>query len=78
MQKEISQYFDLILELDKNWQVSKIETDHKHNKVSIHIKYIGKGSPIYDHLKEREWRHLDIMDYQTYLVSKVPRIKNSS
>lgn len=77
MEIEISEYFDLLLELEDDWCVKKIETNHKSKEVSIHIKYIGKSCPIYDHMTERKWRHLDIMDYKTFLVSKVPRIKDS-
>ncbi len=77
MEKEVSQYFDLLLELEDDWRVKKITTNHRSKEVSIHIEYIGKGVPIYDHLAKRKWRHLDIMDYKTYIVSKVPRVKNT-
>lgn len=32
--------------------------------------------PIYDHAPERLWRHLDTMQFKTYLSCRLPRVKN--
>lgn len=75
MEEELSQYFDLLLDLDTDWQAKKISTNHKTKEVSIHIEYVGEEK-IYDHAPERKWRHLDLLDYKTFIVSKLPRIKD--
>lgn len=35
-----------------------------------------KPSKIYDYRESRRWRHLDIMQYKTYLNCRVPRVEN--
>lgn len=35
----------------------------------------GESCEIYDHQKERVWRHLDTMQFQTFIHAKVPRIE---
>ena len=51
----------------------------------IDVKHIGKGAEcpktlehcnIYDHAPERSWRHLDTMQYKTYIRCCLPRVKN--
>ncbi len=79
------QFFDLLLNLDDNWQVSEVEADYLKEEVHIHIKHTGKLGedpeskelrPIYDHAPKRQWRHLDTLQYKTFICCKLPRIKN--
>lgn len=79
------QFFDLLLNLDDNWQVSEVEANHTNEDVIIKIKYIGKQADcpetlescnIYDFAPERTWRHLDTMQFKTYISCKLPRVKN--
>lgn len=79
-------FFDLLLNLDENWQVKKVEADYKLSDVKLIIEYIGKQAQcpnsletcsIYDHAPSRSWRHLDTMQYKTYLSCRLPRVKNS-
>ena len=83
MVKRISSYFDLLLDLDENWQVVDLQTNYKAKKIQIRVEFIGnKGicpnnfdlCSIHDYTKLRRWRHLDIMDYHTYIECRVPRI----
>ena len=80
------QFFDLLLNLDANWQVVKVEADYAISDIKIVIKFIGKKvhcpetmelCSLYDHAPNREWRHLDTMEYKTFISCKLPRIKNS-
>jgi transposase len=80
------QFFDLLLNLDSDWQVSKVEADYLVSDIKIVIKFIGKRAlcpdtfelcSLYDHAPRREWRHLDTMQYKTYISCELPRIKNS-
>ena len=80
------QFFDLLLNLDDNWQVSKVEADYSTSDIKILINFIGKKAhcpetfelcSLYDHAPTREWRHLDTMQYKTYISCELPRIKNS-
>ena len=78
------QFFDLLLDLNENWKVSSVDADYKKEEVYIDIEYIGKKAEhpdnmdmlsIYDHAPERKWRHLDIMQYKTYISCRLPRVK---
>lgn len=81
------QFFDLLLHLTDDWQVIDVRANYKLKEVFIDIKYIGKGFifpdenkvySIYDHAPSREWRHLDTMQYKTYIKCSLPRIKDSN
>ena len=38
----------------------------------------GELCRVYDHASERKWRHLDTMQYKTYITCKLPRIRTKS
>ncbi len=80
------QFFDILLNLDQDWQVYDVDANYKEEDVIIKIKYIGKEIrcpitsdmyKIYDHAPERVWRHLDTMQYKTYISCSLPRFKNN-
>ena len=80
------QFFDLLLNLDNNWQVVNVEADYAISNIKIDIEFIGKETlcpetkelcGLYDHAPKREWRHLDTMQYKTFISCQLPRIKNS-
>jgi transposase len=79
------QFYDLLLDLDDNWQVVNTTADYKALTVHLEIKYIGSAAmcpntnelcPIYDRGPKRSWRHLDTMQYKTYIACSLPRVKN--
>lgn len=79
------QFFDLLLNLDEDWQVKKVEADYRLSDIKIIIEFIGKQAEcpntlemckLYDHAPERSWRHLDTMQYKTYISCKLPRVRN--
>ena len=81
----IHQFFDLLLNLDENWQVKQVEADYKLSEIKIIIEFTGKQAEcpntlemckIYDHAPDRTWRHLDTMQYKTYISCKLPRVMN--
>ena len=87
MTKIVSQYFDLLLDLTEDWQVTEIITNYKTKEIRISIEHIGNKCEcpttfdlcsIYDHTPQREWRHLDTMDYKTFITCKLPRITSKS
>ena len=83
MEHKLSEYFNLLLNLNEHWQVVNITTDFDLKEINIEIKYVGKEVTygddnkrykIYDHAKQRKWRHLDTMEYKTYILCRLPRI----
>ena len=78
--------YKIILEIDENWGVSNITVDDLKEEVSVYIEYLkskakdpvtGEECSLYDHREERTWRHLDTMQYKTYIKCLVPRVQNS-
>jgi transposase len=79
-----TKFYRDILHLGSDWSVTKVETDHAHSKIDIFLKYrrstaaspeTGEVCPIYDRREERSWRHLNTLQYQTYLHARVPRVR---
>lgn len=78
--------YKIILEIDENWEVTSIEVDEKNEEIKVILNYIkakavdpstNEECSIYDHREERSWRHLDTMQYKTYIKCQIPRVKNS-
>lgn len=81
------QFFDLLLNFGDNWKVERVYVNMLTDEVDVFIDYIGKEAEdpetfekygIYDHAPLRRWRHLDTMQFKTYITSSVPRVKDSS
>jgi transposase len=79
-----TEFFKRILKLTEFWEVTKVELNTETDEIHLYIEYQGKDyinqetgeiSKIYDYRPERIWRHLDTMEYSTYLHCKIPRIK---
>ncbi len=79
------QFFDLVLNFGDQWEVTKVELNIKTEEVDVFVDFIGKKAedpdtqlmcPIYDHAEPRRWRHLDTLQYKTYINCAVPRIVN--
>lgn len=80
-----NQFFDLLLNLGDNWQVTNVTANYKTEEITIKIDYTGKEAEcpntlelcsIYDRAPERTWRHLDTMQFKTFISCCLPRVKN--
>jgi transposase len=78
----LQKHYHQLLGLDKNWEVSDVEVSVKDKKVEIALKHAGAAvtcpqcqasCAIFDHAPERNWRHLDTMQFETVLRARVPR-----
>ena len=81
------QFFDLLLNFGDNWKVERVYVNIVTDEVDVLVDYIGNDAEdpetfekysIYDHAPLRRWRHLDTMQFKTYITSSVPRVKDSS
>lgn len=79
-------FFNVLLNLSDEWRVKDVTADYGNSKVTIDIEYLCKEAKcpdtfekckIYDHAPKRTWRHLDTMQYKTYIRCCLPRVKNS-
>lgn len=80
-------FYHSLLHLTSDWTVARVETNHATRVIDVYLEYTRSDAPspddtqrcpIYDHRKERRWRHLDTMQYKTYLHARVPRIRLST
>jgi transposase len=84
MEKRLIDFINLILDFGDDWVVTELDTDHKEKEVYIYLEYNSdiyedpetlEPARLYDHCEMREWRHLDILDYKSYIRCRVPRVK---
>ena len=79
---ELRSFLDGLLNLGDYWEVTNVELIE--DDIFIHIDYkhkhwvdpeTGEICPIYDYREERAWRHLDLLQFKTWIVCRVPRIR---
>ena len=83
MNESLREHYRKLLGLDKPWEVVEIELAMEHKRVEIRLAHrkgvrvscpeCGEGCAIHDEAPERQWRHLDIMQFETLLRARVPR-----
>ena len=73
----------ILLPIDGLWKVSDVKVDEFSETVEVALEYAlpyievkGKRYSIYDHRPIRNWRHLDLWQYKTYLSARLPRYKD--
>jgi transposase len=80
--------FSQLLGLSGPWRITEVTPNLDDKSITIHIAWpqgkkgpcpdCGKLCSVYDHREEREWRHLDTMQFKTLLIAEVPRINCAS
>ena len=79
---EIEEHYSQLLGTQEPWEISKIDLNLSEHRVDIEIEYTdvtgtcpecGASCPKHDDRKQRSWRHLDTMQFATYLHCSVPR-----
>lgn len=83
MEQTLQAHYGQLLGLIPPWAVVKVDLDVSGLKVKISVEYpegetvpcpeCGRMCRIKDHREERTWRHLDTMQFQTLVTSRVPR-----
>ena len=82
---EKAEFFQYLLGITSDWEVKEVKVNKEVNEIDIFIEYKPKTAicpvtqkmcPIYDLRESRRWRHLNIMQYQTYITCRVPRVIN--
>ncbi len=73
-----------LLGLNTPWTVTHVELKVKEQRVDVWAGHAdgvrwtcpecGADLPLYDHVDERTWRHLDSCQFQTYLHARPPRV----
>ena len=73
-----------LLGLSEPWTVERVDIDVAKGRVEVYVGHrpgqrfacpeCGQELAVYDHLSERTWRHLDSMQFLTYLHARPPRV----
>jgi transposase len=81
---ELQAHYTMLLGLDADWKVESVDLSLEEKRVEIHLVHQGgpltcpdcdQRCPCADHAPQRQWRHLDTMQFQTVLRTRVPRSK---
>ena len=81
---EIEEHYGYLLGIQTPWQISSVDLRMQDHRVDITIEYAddtgacpecGATSSKHDDRKQRTWRHLDTMQFATYLHCSAPRVR---
>lgn len=67
-------FFDILLNFGADWSVTEVVTSLETNEVDIFLEYCG-AAKVYDFAPSRRWRHLDTMQYKSFINARVPRVQ---
>ena len=80
----IAKHYAQLIGLGRPWEVSRVEVSHTDQEVQIFVVRAARprlrcpecDRPCggYD-TRERRWRHLDTMQYRTFVIAEVPRVQ---
>jgi transposase len=83
MEESVTEHYRALLKLEKPWRVTAVEKDLEGERVVACVRWpegkkvacpqCGRRCGVYDHLPERTWRHLSVMQYLLELRCAVPR-----
>lgn len=71
-----------ILGIESPWWVERVDLQLEAGEIHVYLGHdsgpwhcadCGQECTIYDHLSERQWRHLDTCQYRTILHAQIPR-----
>jgi len=81
---DLTEHYRALLGLDANWRVECVDFSLEEKKVEIVLEHRGGGlccpecgesCSQADLAPERQWRHLDTMQFQTLIRARLPRAK---
>lgn len=84
---DLTEHYAQLLGISSPWFIDDVKLNLDDYRLDIYVGYIGNTgvcpecgcvSPRYDNREERVWRHLDAMQFTTYIHSRVPRVKCSA
>jgi transposase len=81
---EIEGHYAQLLNIHFPWEISQVDLSMAEQRVDIEIEYTDVSGPCpvcgamsakHDDRKRRSWRHLDTMQFATYLHCSTPRVR---
>ena len=80
----IEEHYGQLLGIQSPWLISNVNLNMEDQRVDIEIEYAddeggcpecGRVCPKHDNRTKRTWRHLDTMQFATYLHCELPRVR---
>lgn len=80
----IEEHYARLLGLESPWKVARVKLSVEKLRVDIFVEYgeltgtcpeCGAVCRVYDHSPGRKWRHLDTMQFETFLYCEPPRVE---
>ena len=81
---DLVSFYQMMVKPPLPWKVDRVEVHPEIRRVDVWLEHVSgalfacpecAGSlPVYDHTRERVWRHLDTCDYETWLHARLPRV----
>jgi len=78
-----NKFYEKMLKLTYPWHVERVEYDEEKERVDIYIEHdkrfkffcpeCGDACPTYDHTADKQWRHLNTCQAQTWVHARLPR-----
>jgi transposase len=82
-QMEQNRFYEKMLKLTYPWHVERVAYDGENERVDIYIEHdtgfkffcpdCGEPCPTYDHTGDKQWRHLNTCQAQTWVHARLPR-----
>lgn len=82
---EVARHYQRLLGLPEPWVVTQLVENIAEAKIDIQLHHAPNTRfpcphcqalcPVHDHAPERRWRHLDALQYRTFLTARSPRVK---
>jgi transposase len=82
---QVEDFYGKILGIESPWEIADVRLDQVDSTVHVRLTHeegirwkcpcCDRSMAIYDHVAERQWRHLDTCQYETWLHARIPRVK---
>lgn len=79
----VAAHYALLLGIKSPWQVQRVDLKLAANRVEVDVEHdreaavacpeCGRSCARHDHTPQRQWRHLDVMQFATIIRARVPR-----
>ena len=83
--KDLEQFYTRLLRIKRPWVVTEVRFPDSEEGVNVYVDHergiklrcprCDAWCPVYDHSRERQWRHLDTCDVPTYVHTRLPRVQ---
>ena len=81
---DVALHYQRLLGLPEPWVVTELVENLAAQSIELHLSHDAKSRfacphcqqlcPVYDHAHDRRWRHLDALQFRTFLTTRPPRI----